>query len=246
VTDYATRMRGKVYVWDVVNEAGSNVEVWDNIGWPAFADAFRWARAADPEVKLSYNDYAIVTDDENYTKKAAGRVQYLLDNHAPVDMLGVQAHMNLPLVPMPLVLERLEQWAGYGTDLEITEYDLSCLDDKIHGEYMRDMLTAAFSEPRVKSFIMWGFWEGSHWRGAEGGAMFRRDWSERPAAQAWEDLVLHQWWTRWQGATGADGSARLRAFYGRQEITAQAGGKTATATVELTPGGTGVVELHLK
>jgi len=246
VTDYATRMRGKLYLWDVVNEAGGNVEVWDEIGWEAFADSFRWARAADPGVKLCYNDYAIIDDNRNYTRKAAARVQYLLDHNAPVDVLGIQAHMNTPLIPMPLLLERLDQWAAFGKDLEITEYDLGCLDDKIHGEYKRDILTAAFSHPRMKSFIMWGFWEGSHWRAKEGGAMLRRDWSKRPAAEAYEDLVFNQWWTKWQGATGPHGSVGLRAFYGRHEITAQAGGKTARTTVVLTPGGTGVVELRLE
>jgi GH35 family endo-1,4-beta-xylanase len=251
VTDFVTRMKGRVYVWDVVNEAASHVEVWDSLGWPAFAEAFRWARAADPEVKLCYNDFGILshgifTDDRNHAARVAARVQYLLDSHAPLEVLGIQAHMGTPLVPIPLVLQRLDRWAAFGKDLEITEYDLGCLDDEIHGEYMRDILTLAFSEPRVKSFLMWGFWEGSHWRAAEGGAMFRRDWSERPAVQAYEDLVLRQWWTNWQGATEADGTIHLRAFYGLQEITVEAGGQTATTTVELIPGGAGEVALRLQ
>ena len=31
-----------------------------------------------------------------------------------------------------------------------------------------------------------GFWKDSHWWAREGAAMFRRDWSNRPAAEAYE------------------------------------------------------------
>lgn len=246
VTDYASRMAGKVYLWDVVNEAGSNVEVWDNIGWENFPQAFVWARAADPNVKLCYNDYAIVTDDRKYTAKVAACVKMLLDARVPLDVLGIQAHMGTPLVPIDVVLQRIDEWAKFGKDLEITEYDVGVPDDQVHGEYSRDFLIASFSHPAVKSFIMWGFWEGSHWRSREGGAMIRRDWTKRPACEYYEDLVFNQWWTRWNGKTGTDGAAALRAFYGRHKVTATAGGKTAEATVELVPGGPGTVDVVLK
>jgi endo-1,4-beta-xylanase len=236
VTGYATRWRGKVYLWDVVNEAGSNVELWDKMGWDAFADAFRWAQAADPGAKLCYNDYAIAAWDDGYRGQVHKRVQFLLDHGAPVTTLGDQCHMGTPLVPMDKVLAAWDEWAAFGKDLEVTEYDLGCRNDQVHADYTRDFMTAAFSHPKMTAFIMWGFWEGSHWRAAEGGAMFRQDWSRRPAVDVYEDLVLHQWWTRWHGPTDARGVVALRAFYGTQKVTAEAGGRQVTATVEMTPG----------
>ena len=246
VTDYASRMRGRLYLWDVVNEAGSNTEVWDEVGWEGFADAFRWARAADPQVRLCYNDYNISQDNGEYRAKVRARIQYLLDRNVPLEVLGDQAHMSLPLTPIHRVLEIWDEWARFGKDLEVTEFDLGCQDDKAHAAYVRDYLIAAFSHPAMKSFIQWGFWEGSHWRAKDGGAMFRRDWSKRPAQEAYEDLVLRQWWTRWQGLTAANGEGRLRAFYGRHEVTAELGGKRGTAEVELVPGGQGVVEVKVR
>jgi GH35 family endo-1,4-beta-xylanase len=246
VTDYARRFADKVYLWDVVNEAGSNTEVWDNIGWENFPKSFEWARAAAPNVKLCYNDYAIVTDDRNYTAKVAARVKMLLEAKAPVDVLGIQAHMGTPLVPLDLVLQRLDEWAKFGKDLEITEFDVGVPDDTVHGEYCRDFMIACFSHPAVKSFIMWGFWEGSHWRSNDGAAMIRRDWTKRPACTYYEDLVFNQWWTRWSGATGADGTAKLRAFYGRHKVMVTANGKTAQATVELVPGSLSEINVVLK
>jgi len=246
VTDYARRMRGKLYVWDVVNEARSNTEVWEELGWPRFADAFRWARAADPDVRLCYNDYAILGGTAKTRRGVAERIRYLLDQGAPLDVLGLQAHLRPPLAPMRDVLRALDEWARFGKPLEITEFDLSCPDDKVHGQYVRDFMTAVFSHPKVESFVMWGFWEGRHWRARLGAAMFRLDWSKRPAQEAYEDLVLGQWWTNWHGTTGADGTARTRAFHGTHAVTAAAGAKSAKANVQLAPGKPIRLELTVK
>ena len=76
VTQVATHYRGKIYAWDVVNEAfadgggggrrDSNLQRTGN-DW--IEAAFRAARAADPGAKLCYNDYN--TDDANAAKTRA-------------------------------------------------------------------------------------------------------------------------------------------------------------------------------
>ena len=244
VREYAKRMAGRLYLWDVVNEAGSNVELWDDIGWDAFAGSFRWAREADPNVRLCYNDYGIVDENPSYREKVAKRIKRLLDGGAPVEVLGIQAHMRVPLTPIHRVLEILDEWADFGLPLEITELDLGCFDDDMHGSYVRDFMLAAFSHPKVESIIMWGFWEGSHWRAKDGAMMFSHDWTKRPAQLAYEGLILNQWWTNWTGQTSAQGIAQLRAFHGRHQVTAELNGTRTTTTIELTPQGT--VEATLK
>jgi len=245
VAEYATHTRGKLYLWDVVNEAGSNTELWDEIGWEHFADSFRWAREADPDVRLCYNDYGIVNLNPGYRAQVKKRIEYLADHDAPFDTLGIQGHMNLPLTPLHTVLEILDEWAAFGKDLEITEFDLGCANDEVHAQYVRDFMTAIFSHPKITAFIMWGFWEGSHWRARDGGAMFTRDWTPRPAQEAWEDLVLNQWWTKAEAKTGDDGAATFRPFHGTHAITVEHAGKQATAAVDLIPGAARAVELRL-
>jgi GH35 family endo-1,4-beta-xylanase len=244
-SDYAARYRGRLYLWDVVNEAGSNTEVWESTGWDAFAEAFRRARAADPGALLCYNDYGIVDESPEYRPKVAARIRQLLDAGAPVDVLGIQGHMHTPLTPIPRVLEILDEWAAFGKRLEITEFDAGCPDDAVHARYVRDFMTAVFSHPQVDAFIMWGFWEGSHWRAKEGGAMFRRDWSKRPGQEEWERLVLDEWRTRFEGRADARGEIATRAFHGTHAVTAEAGGRRRTAEVEMSPGRPGRVELRL-
>lgn len=246
VTDYATRMRGRVYLWDVVNEAGNNTEVWDAIGWEQFAEVFRLARAADPTALLCYNDFGILQDPSPHRALVRARIEQLLAAGAPVDVLGLQGHLNPPLTPVDRMLAILDEWAAFGKRLEITEFDIGVSDDKVHGEYVRDVLIAAFSHPAVDGFIQWGFWEGSHWRARDQAHLFRRDWTPRPAAQEYERLVKGDWWSRLEGTSGADGRLELRPFYGRHRITAEAGGRHCEAVIETVPGATAAATIVLE
>lgn len=236
VTDYATRMAGRLYLWDVVNEAGNNTDLWDEIGWEQFAEVFRLARQADPEALLCYNDFGILQDPSAHRALVRARIEQLLAAGAPVDVLGLQGHLSVPLTPVDRMLEILDEWAAFGQRLEITEFDIGVTDDAVHGEYVRDVLIAAFSHPAVDAFIQWGFWEGSHWRARESGHLFRRDWSPRPAAQEFERLVKGEWWSRLEGESNGAGQLVLRPFHGRHRVTAEAGGRRGEAVIDTAPG----------
>jgi hypothetical protein len=108
---------------------------------------------------------------------------------------------------------------------------------------MRDMLTLAFSHPQMTGFVIWGSWEKRHWKPTA--AMFKADWTERPAVKVWRDLVLGKWWTRGQFATHASGEATLRGFYGWYDLTVEHGGKTQTLLLKhATNGGRPTVKLE--
>jgi GH35 family endo-1,4-beta-xylanase len=236
----ARRYRGRVYLWDVVNEAVSETDLWEKAGWDLFSDTFRWAREEDPDARLCYNDYNITEEAQvgpGHRLKAIELVKKLKADGAPVDVIGIQAHVSTPITPTVRVLEILDDLAKVVPHLEITEYDLGLADDKVHGEHMRDFLTACFSHPAVDGFVVWGFWEGSHWRAAESAAMFRRDWTARPAAMAWEDLVKRQWWTKASAPTNARGEARFRPFLGAHRVEVSLGDRQVVQTVDVGKGG---------
>ena len=71
---------------------------------------------------------------------------------------------------------------------------------------------------------MWGFWEGANWIPVS--SLYRRDWSETPAARAYRDLVYREWWTSWRGKTDAQGRCEVPAFFGKHRIVA--GGKESS------------------
>ena len=100
----------------------------------------------------------------------------------------------------------------------ISEFDTNFPNEQLQADYYRDFLTAWFAHPATEAFIMWGFWGGAHWMG-DAGAMFRRDWSEKPNLAAYRDLVYKDWWTRASRQTNAEGLTTVRAFHGRHRVT---------------------------
>ncbi|MDR3692290.1 MAG: endo-1,4-beta-xylanase [Fimbriimonas sp.] len=248
VQDMVARFKGRLYLWDVVNEAISEHQLWDRLGWDKFAQVYRWAREADPKVTLCYNDFDWTEEEETGSKHrlaAIKLVKSMLAQGVPIDAIGLQSHDGVPLTPITRVIEITKEIAKLGKPLEVTEYDLGVLDDRFNGEYLRDFLTAMYSVPQVQAFIMWGYWEGAHWRAAQGGAMVRKDWSLRPAALIWEDLVRRQWWTKLALPTSAAGTVHARAFCGTVRVAVTLEGKTVSKTVTVSRERPAVLTLRL-
>jgi endo-1,4-beta-xylanase len=126
------RYRGRIWQWDVCNEfltdsnpSGINPnDFWiANLGTGVIADAFRWARQADPHALLFYNDYNIGGEDGSNAKSDAAfaLVQQLLDDHVPIDGVGNQGHLDTQYGWSPQRLqEDLERFASLGLKVAIT------------------------------------------------------------------------------------------------------------------------------
>jgi len=124
------RYKGKVKVWDVVNEAiadgGTNVlrnSLWSEIIGPDFiAKAFEYAHEADPDAILRYNDYGL----ENPAKRAKliTLIKSLQEQKVPVMAIGSQAHVNVgtSFETMDRALAELET---LGLPIHITELDVN-------------------------------------------------------------------------------------------------------------------------
>ena len=236
ITGTAAALRGKLVDWDVINETFTNHDFMDILGRHAMVDWFQAARAGDPNVKLFINDFNILEGaDQAHQDDYAATIQYLIDQGAPIDGIGLQSHFPARVTSMDELFKRLDRFAGFGKVLEITEFDIDTFDEATQADYTRDFMTAVFSYPQVKAFLMWGFWEGAHWRPR--GAMLRRDWSPKPNAEAYKDLVFKRWWTNADGKTGAQGTFATLGFLGDYEIEAKAGGKSKTVRVSLPKGG---------
>jgi len=239
IAETTTALSGRVVNWDVINEPYTNHDFMDILGRHAMVDWFNAARAGDPKAKLYINDFSILSgEDKAHQDDYAATIQYLIDQGAPLDGIGLQSHFPARVTPMDEIIARLNRFAAFGKDLEITEFDIDTADEATQADYTRDFMTAAFSNPSVKAFVMWGFWEGAHWR--PNGAMFRRDWSLKPNGEVYKDLVFKQWWTNTDGKTGAQGTYLARGFLGNYVIEVKALGKSTTQHVSLTREGTTV------
>jgi len=103
------------------------------IGEDYIAQAFRYARDADPNVKLYYNDYYNyhpVRRQAIYEMLAG-----LLADGVPIDGVGLQCHLNLAPGTDPNeqsyhqtpenLATAIEMYSSLGLDVQITEMDLS-------------------------------------------------------------------------------------------------------------------------
>ncbi|MDI6400537.1 endo-1,4-beta-xylanase [Balneolaceae bacterium ANBcel3] len=125
------RYKGRVQSWDVVNEAlnedGSLREsLWYRIiGQDYLVKAFEYAREADPDAELYYNDYSL-----EIPSKRAGAVElikYLQENDAPVTGIGTQAHFMMDWPELEEVEQTVVDFAALGIDVMVTELDIDVL-----------------------------------------------------------------------------------------------------------------------
>jgi GH35 family endo-1,4-beta-xylanase len=195
---------------------------------------FQNARRLDPAAKLFVNDYDIVAaggDDKRHQDYLFALSRWLLDNGAPLDAVGFQGHFNR-ITPPSKMLSIIERFAQLPLTLSVTEFDVNIADEELQADYTRDAMTIVFSHPKLTDFLMWGFWEKSHWLPA--GAMYRADWSSKPNALVHNDLVFNEWWTNETGLTDAAGRFTARGFKGAYTVTAvhQRVSQTVNATID--------------
>ena len=83
----------------------------------------------------------------------------------------------------------------------------------------QDYYRICFAHRLVQGILMWGFWEGANWIPVS--SLYRRDWSETPAARAYRDLVYRRVvGTSLARKTDAQGRCEVRVFFGKHRIVA--------------------------
>ncbi len=251
-------VNGKLYQWDVINEPYTNFDVQGRIpsvngvapsngvlGNEAMIRWFKLARQLDPQSKLFLNDYNILEAsgaDVSHQNYFWAVCKWLLDNGAPLDGIGIQGHFaGITLVPtMQAVIER---YAQLQRPLAITEYDFNTADEELQADFTRDFLTLIFSYSQFEDFLMWGFWERAHW--LPDGAMYRADWSSKPNALVWNELLFNEWWTNENGVSDANGKFQARGFKGDYNVTARYERVEKTVIVKLGNSGGVMIDLDV-
>jgi len=132
------RYRGKVQVWDVVNEAVANdgpdllrQSLWLQIIGPDFiARAFQYAHEADPAAILRYNDYGL--ENAPKRRKFIALVKSLLAAHVPVMAIGSQTHVSVSAPSFAEEDQALTELEQLGLPIHITELDVNAAQTGQH------------------------------------------------------------------------------------------------------------------
>jgi endo-1,4-beta-xylanase len=192
-----THFKGKVHGWDVVNEAIADdpkrllrdTPALRAIGEDYIVKAFEFAREADPEAELYYNDYNI---DADYKRgKAIQLVRQLQQAGVKLDGIGIQGHWMLGGPSIEAIDRGMTELSTLGVPLMITELDIDPLPRRREGgadvsaterdgqnpykdglppemqtklaDRYRDVFGVLLKHPQVKRITFWGFHDGGTW-----------------------------------------------------------------------------------
>ena len=228
--DIGQRYRGRFVEYDLNNEMIHANYYADRLGPAITKQMADWVKQADPDARLYFNDYDILTGKrlDDYIKHIRG----LLEQGAPMAGIGVQGHLHGENFDPKALQNALNELAKIGLPIRITEFNmpgqrsvfmrqrnlkLTPEQELAKAKNLTEYYRICFAHPAVEGILMWGFWEGANW--IRQSSLYRRDWTPTPAAEAYRNLVFKEWWTDSKVKAEADGQYHIRAFYGKYAVT---------------------------
>lgn len=256
--------KGVIDRWDVVNEATVSERHDNGFGrWvkqegaaKVVGEALEWARQANPDALLLYNDFNVSPAFEKLVGdlQAAGK---------PFGAIGIQSHMHRGEWPVERVWQVCETYARFRLPLHFTEVTVLSGDHGWrHGnnagpgewpstpegearqkEYVERFYRVLFSHPAVEAVTWWDLQDGA-WQGAPAG-LVRRDLSPKPAYEALRRMVREEWWADATAKTDAQGRVTLCGFCGDYRVTIEAAGRSVEQDAVLKRGEPAAVQVRL-
>ena len=262
VRDIITRFKGRIDIWDVVNEPTdlkrfkNPMNVWaQKLGAVPYVRLhLEVARDANPQATLLVNDYKL--EPRYYEILDALRD----DGKLLFDAVGIQSHMHGGGWPLRKVWDVCDIYARLGLPLHFTETTVVSgprtgpgeswgastpeLEEK-QADYVVKFYTTLFAHPAVQALTWWDFADAGAWQGAAAGWL-RKDLSPKPVYDRLMALIKGEWWTKTKGRTDASGEFSTRAFFGTHRVTAQLpDGQTVTSEVHCQRGGANRFEMRM-
>lgn len=224
------KYKGQFAEYDLNNEMVHGNYYEDRLGPDITGLMAQWAHQGDPDVKLYLNDYDILTG--NKLADYMAQIRKLLAQGVPIAGIGVQGHLHTDTFDRNQLKSALDSLGLFGLPVRITEFNMPGQRSKYHIEKittmtpeeealrareMVDYYKICFAHPAVEGILMWGFWAGANWIPVS--SLYKRDWSPTPAAEAYQDLIYNEWWTKNSGTAGKNGMFSIPAFYGKYKVT---------------------------
>jgi len=238
--------KGKIDIWDVVNEP-VNTKTWRSTWLDPNAgryieepiqdiadyvdEAFRWAYTANPKANLILNDYFQIAK-VSVRKRFFDLVKELKHRDTPISGLGIQAHEPLKgreWYPPKDVLETLDYLGSLGYPLHITEFMPQSSGMSITGgwregawtqekqaEFAEQFYRLCFGHPSVVSINWWGFSDRTEAWAGRG--LVNADYSPKPVYNRLKRLIHEEWKTKINTGTDNEGAVKFRGFFGEYVV----------------------------
>jgi endo-1,4-beta-xylanase len=173
---------GKVYAWDVVNEAFNDDgtlrdTIWYNqpgiglAGTAYIERAFRLARIADPQALLFYNDFSAETLNAK-SDAIFAMVKDFKARGVPIDGVGLQLHLTSSGISFPGLDANVKRLTGLGLQVQFTELDVrlpvtnnaaSAADLLKQATIYHDVAAVCLKYPLCTAIQTWGFTDKHSW-----------------------------------------------------------------------------------
>jgi endo-1,4-beta-xylanase len=188
--------RGKIFAWDVVNEAFDELRpgelrstIWrDRPGieptgngvtlsnsYSYIERCFRWAHEADPQALLFYNEAEAETMNPK-SDAIYAMVRDFRQRGVPIDGVGFQMHIAHLRADVPSISANIKRFTALGVQVQITEMDVAvpvdqsgnprAADLQLQAGIYREIAAACLSHPGCTAIQTWGFTDKYSWIGS--------------------------------------------------------------------------------
>ena len=190
------RYDGKMDRWDVVAEPlevfGTELQQnnWYRVLGPGYiAEAFRIARAADPDAKLFLNEN-MVEFDAPKRQALYELVSGLLADGVPLDGIALQMHETFEGPEPGVLTEIVKSYHDLGLEVSIAELDVHTYDAADQARIYSDVVAEALAAG-VKEISTWGFTDAHLYTWLPGAKplMFDEEYNPKPAYFAVRDAL---------------------------------------------------------
>jgi endo-1,4-beta-xylanase len=165
--------------WDVVNEhftSDATAAVFNTrIGADYVSKCFTWAREADADVKLFYNDYSLGSQTSK-ANQVADMVNTFKTNAIPIDGVGMQMHIDYQFPDLATLTNNVNLLKNTGVLIHFSELDMTVNKDKfitslttnrsnLQKERYKQIVTLYNTIPEAQRFgiTLWGMKDNDSW-----------------------------------------------------------------------------------
>lgn len=196
--------KGDIYAWDVVNEAFNNDgslkdSIWLRTMGPDYIKkSFQWAKEADPDALLFYNDYSAEITNEK-SDAIYEMIKKFKHEGIPIDGVGFQFHTSLYQNYNEEELQKnMKRFSKLNLKINVTELDVKISDmykaREIKLQDQADKYSIILNSclklgKACTVFGMWGFTDKYTWLENDSPLIFDERYRKKPSYKKLIDIL---------------------------------------------------------
>ena len=259
MAEIAARYGRDIPLWDAVNEELPrlvNPKEWHAVPDDFLAWCFETAGRLFPkDARLLINDG--IDQSHITTAEYAAKVRGLQERGLRVEGIGIQFHtgrgtmFGMKRYTPEMMHGVYEQLGRLGLPLYITEITVPGVGADGPAEQaviVTNLYRLWFGSPAMMGVTWWNLGDGTAFQNENQalGGLLDKDMNPKPAYQALDKLINHDWRTNLSATTNAQGKAQFRGFYGKYTVQVTAGNVTKEFEVDVARDGKGLHQLTVK